>query len=205
MGKIERYCRSMKNVIKLQKNCYYPWELEQAIHDFVAYYNNHRYHVSLGTLTPEDVYLRFPILADPGLVQSDEERILSPLDARQPSSPALRCDFGPARPVPASRIQVHRKPWRPAQKAHFPQGPPLSHPGEAPFLQPGAGYNLPMRSSTPWNNARDTATSANWNTSRRAWRTSRPLILMSPTCTLRSDQSLMALGSASRLKKFPKL
>lgn len=33
-GKIERYHRSMKNVVKLE-NYYYPWELEQAIHRFI--------------------------------------------------------------------------------------------------------------------------------------------------------------------------
>ncbi len=54
-GKIERYHRSMKSVVKLQ-NYYYPWELEQAIEDFVDYYNQRRYHESLDNLTPEDVY-----------------------------------------------------------------------------------------------------------------------------------------------------
>jgi hypothetical protein len=41
-GKIERYHRSMKNVVKLQ-TFYFPWELEQAIEGFVTYYNNARY------------------------------------------------------------------------------------------------------------------------------------------------------------------
>jgi transposase InsO family protein len=54
-GKIERYHRSMKNVVKLQ-NYYYPWELDQAIEDFVDYYNQSRYHEALDNLTPEDVY-----------------------------------------------------------------------------------------------------------------------------------------------------
>jgi len=54
-GKIERYHQSMKNVVKLQ-NYYYPWELEQAIEDFVGYYNHSRSHVALDNLTPEDVY-----------------------------------------------------------------------------------------------------------------------------------------------------
>jgi putative transposase len=54
-GKIERYHRSMKNVVKLQ-NYYYPWELEQEIARFVDYYNHHRYHESLDNLTPADVY-----------------------------------------------------------------------------------------------------------------------------------------------------
>jgi transposase InsO family protein len=54
-GKIERYHRSMKNVVKL-RNYYYPWELDQAIEAFVEYYNNQRYHESLENLTPADVY-----------------------------------------------------------------------------------------------------------------------------------------------------
>ena len=54
-GKIERYHRSMKNVVQLQ-NFYSPTELERALADFVAYYNNRRYHESLDNLTPADVY-----------------------------------------------------------------------------------------------------------------------------------------------------
>ena len=54
-GKIERYHRSMKNVVKLQ-NYYFPWELEQELSRFVDYYNNHRYHESLNNVTPSDVY-----------------------------------------------------------------------------------------------------------------------------------------------------
>jgi putative transposase len=54
-GKIERYHRSMKNIVKLQ-NYYFPWELEQELTRFVDYYNNHRYHESLNNVTPADVY-----------------------------------------------------------------------------------------------------------------------------------------------------
>ena len=54
-GKIERYHRSMKSIVKLN-TFYFPWELEQAIADFVAYYNHERYHESLGNITPADVY-----------------------------------------------------------------------------------------------------------------------------------------------------
>ena len=54
-GKIERYHRTMKNIIKLQ-NYYLPWELEQEISLFVKYYNNERVHESLDNMTPADVY-----------------------------------------------------------------------------------------------------------------------------------------------------
>ena len=54
-GKIERYHRSMKNVVKLE-NDYYPWELEKAIAEWVDHYNHERYHESLDNVTPADVY-----------------------------------------------------------------------------------------------------------------------------------------------------
>ena len=54
--KVERYHRSMKNVIKL--NHYFcPSELEKAIDGWVKYYNERRFHESLDNLTPRDVYL----------------------------------------------------------------------------------------------------------------------------------------------------
>jgi len=54
-GKIERYHRSMKNVIKLE-HYYFPWELEHAITEWVEHYNYERYHESLDNVTPADVY-----------------------------------------------------------------------------------------------------------------------------------------------------
>jgi len=54
-GKIERYHRSMKNVIKLE-NYYLPWELEKVIAEWVEYYNNTRLHESLDNITPADMY-----------------------------------------------------------------------------------------------------------------------------------------------------
>ena len=54
-GKIERYHRTMKNVVKLD-NYYSPEELIAAIEKFVENYNNARYHESLKNLTPADVY-----------------------------------------------------------------------------------------------------------------------------------------------------
>jgi transposase-like protein len=54
-GKIERYHRSMKNIVKL--NHYYcPDELIEALSKFVNYYNHERYHESLDNVTPGDVY-----------------------------------------------------------------------------------------------------------------------------------------------------
>ena len=47
-GKIERYHRSMKNVVKLD-NYYYPEELNAALENFVHHYNHQRYHESLTT------------------------------------------------------------------------------------------------------------------------------------------------------------
>ncbi len=55
-GKIERYHRSIKNVIKLD-NYYSLEELYEAIEKFVNYYNNERYHESLNNLTPLSVFL----------------------------------------------------------------------------------------------------------------------------------------------------
>ena len=54
-GKIERYHRSMKNIVNLQ-NYFLPTELEVEIASFVSYYNHQRYHESLDNLTPADVY-----------------------------------------------------------------------------------------------------------------------------------------------------
>jgi len=54
-GKIERYHRSMKNIVKLQ-NYYSPWELERELASFVEYYNRQRYHEALDNMTPEDVF-----------------------------------------------------------------------------------------------------------------------------------------------------
>ena len=54
-GKIERYHRTLKNVVTL-RNYYLPDELEREIERFVEYYNHKRVHESLQNLTPADVY-----------------------------------------------------------------------------------------------------------------------------------------------------
>lgn len=54
-GEIERYHRSMKNIVNLQ-NYYLPTQLEIEIASFVHYYNHERYHESRNNLTPADVY-----------------------------------------------------------------------------------------------------------------------------------------------------
>jgi transposase InsO family protein len=55
-GKIERWHRSLKNVVNLDV-FYFPWELETAIAQFVDDYNHRRYHEALDNLTPADVFL----------------------------------------------------------------------------------------------------------------------------------------------------
>jgi transposase InsO family protein len=54
-GKIERYHRSMKNLVLLD-HYYSPSELEDQISVFVDYYNHDRYHEALENVTPADVY-----------------------------------------------------------------------------------------------------------------------------------------------------
>jgi len=54
-GKIERFHRSLKNILLLE-HYYSPSELEEQIRLFVEYYNNRRYHESLNNVTPADVY-----------------------------------------------------------------------------------------------------------------------------------------------------
>ena len=54
-GKIERYHRSMKNVILLDKY-FLPQDLEHEIGKFIDYYNNERYHEGINNMRPVDVY-----------------------------------------------------------------------------------------------------------------------------------------------------
>ncbi len=54
-GKIERWHQTMKNRVLLE-HYFLLGDLERQISAFVEYYNNQRYHESLGNLTPTDVY-----------------------------------------------------------------------------------------------------------------------------------------------------
>ncbi|WP_461117896.1 transposase [Spirosoma jeollabukense] len=54
-GKIERYHRSMKNVLLLE-HYYSPDELRQRVAEWVDYYNHQRYHESLDNVRPADAY-----------------------------------------------------------------------------------------------------------------------------------------------------
>ena len=53
-GKVERYHQSIKREVN-QVPYEFPSHLEQAIADFVEYYNCRRYHKALGNVTPADV------------------------------------------------------------------------------------------------------------------------------------------------------
>jgi putative transposase len=53
-GKVERYQQSLKREVN-QLAYELPSKLEQAIADFVDYYNYRRYHKALGNVTPADV------------------------------------------------------------------------------------------------------------------------------------------------------
>ena len=53
-GKVERYQQSLKREVN-QLPYEAPSQLEQAIADFVDYYNYRRYHKALGNVTPADV------------------------------------------------------------------------------------------------------------------------------------------------------
>jgi transposase InsO family protein len=54
-GKIERYHKSLKSKVKLHVySC--PNELKKEVDKFINFYNQSRYHESLGNVTPDDVF-----------------------------------------------------------------------------------------------------------------------------------------------------
>ncbi|WP_078462934.1 IS3 family transposase [Solemya velum gill symbiont] len=91
-GKIERYHRSMKNVVKLE-NYYFPWELEKAIGDWVQHYNHERYHESLDNVTPADVYYgrRNDILDQRAIIKSRTMTQRKVHNLRKPSRSSSTC------------------------------------------------------------------------------------------------------------------
>jgi putative transposase len=97
-GKIERYHRSMKNEITLQKY-YMPWELEQEINRFVQYYNNERYHESLNNVTPADVYFG----RHQQIITRREQLKQQTLKARKRHNLALAVPNQPSKPSLSSR------------------------------------------------------------------------------------------------------
>ena len=89
-GKIERYHRSLKEVVLLLVHGF-PWELIEDIRSFIIYYNAERYHEGLGNVTPDDVYfgrreqilekrrnLKVQTLARRRAINLKKEPILSP-------------------------------------------------------------------------------------------------------------------------------
>ena len=54
-GKIERYHRSMQNLLLLD-NFYSPTQLQARISEWVDHYNNNRYHEAIDNVTPSDKY-----------------------------------------------------------------------------------------------------------------------------------------------------
>jgi putative transposase len=75
-GKIERYHRSMKNILLLD-NYYSPDDLKAQIGAFVEYYNHQRYHESLNNVTPADVYFGRHLLILTRRKQTKERTIKS--------------------------------------------------------------------------------------------------------------------------------
>ena len=95
-GKIERWHRSMKNVVKLD-TYYFPWELEHSIAGFVHYYNDERYHESLQNLRPADVYFgrgetiltRREVIKQKTLRSRKEENLAIPIEPWNPAESVL--------------------------------------------------------------------------------------------------------------------
>ena len=69
---------SEKGVAKLQQY-YFPAELDAALKDFVAYYNNERYHESLDNLTPADVYFdrQYELLSERSKIKRRKKEYLT--------------------------------------------------------------------------------------------------------------------------------
>jgi hypothetical protein len=55
-GVIQASARSQMFGYTNREHYYFPWELENAIAEWVQHYNHDRYHESLDNMTPADVY-----------------------------------------------------------------------------------------------------------------------------------------------------
>ena len=77
--------------------------------------------------------------------------------------------------------QAHRESPELLRRGHYTPEPSPPLPRTGPLPQPGAGHNLAMRSGTLRKSSRGTASLETWNTSRQAWRTSRPPVMISFT------------------------
>ena len=78
-GKIERYHKSLKKVVKL--HIYdRPIELREEVRKFIDHYNTSRYHESLGNVTPNDVYYG---RRDEIIKERDEKRRLTFMRRKQ--------------------------------------------------------------------------------------------------------------------------
>ena len=86
-GKIERWHRSLKNVVNLDV-FYFPWELQAAIAQFVEDYNHRRYHESLDNLTPADVFFG----RAPAILSRREEIKLATFQQRRQQNLLLTVD-----------------------------------------------------------------------------------------------------------------
>ncbi len=101
-GKIERYHRSLKEMIHLVV-WETPAELERQIADFIEHYNTRRYHEALGNVTPDDVYF------------GRKESILHARARTKELTIARRRDYN------------MEKPWEPTQKVSLNSTDRVSH------------------------------------------------------------------------------
>jgi putative transposase len=103
-GKIERYHRSLKNVVKLDQY-YTPWELERAIARFVENYNHRRYHESLQNVTPADVYhgRQATLLARRARIKQRTLQRRKQENLQVPPQAAIRSDVSLTKPANWSR------------------------------------------------------------------------------------------------------
>lgn len=109
-GKIERYHRTLKNVLLLN-HYYLPDTLEAEIARFVSYYNNERYHEALDNLRPVDVYegRARDILSDRMQIKVETMRKRRKENLRTfPSDIKQRMNVHPAQPSLRSQLKLSK-------------------------------------------------------------------------------------------------